>query len=52
MSKEQERTVTILDKLDAIVNAITLGLPAEIVALHKQYEYYREKLLSFQNINN
>lgn len=44
---EQERIVTILDKFDALVNDISVGLPAEIDARRKQYEYYREKLLTF-----
>ena len=45
---EQERIVDILDKFDALVNDISIGLPAEIEARRKQYEYYREKLLSFE----
>jgi type I restriction enzyme S subunit len=44
---EQERIVGILDKFDALVNDISQGLPAEIEARRKQYEYYRGKLLSF-----
>ena len=44
---EQERIAGILDKFDALVNDISIGLPAEIEARRKQYEYYREKLLSF-----
>lgn len=46
--EEQRRIVTILDKFDALVNGISTGLPAEIAARRKQYEYYRDKLLSFQ----
>ena len=46
--EEQERIVSILDKFDALVNDISIGLPAEIEARRKQYEYYREKLLSFE----
>ncbi len=42
---EQERIVGILDKFDALVNT---ELPAEIAARRKQYEYYREKLLTFE----
>jgi len=49
---EQERIVTILDKFDRLVNDISEGLPAEIKARRKQYEYYREKLLTFNNVNN
>jgi len=45
---EQERIVSILDKFDALVNDISIGLPAEIEARQKQYEYYREKLLTFK----
>jgi type I restriction enzyme S subunit len=45
---EQERIVTILDKFDALVNDISQGLPAEIEARKKQYEYYRNKLLTFK----
>ena len=44
---EQERIVKILDKFDALVNDISSGLPAEIEARRKQYEYYRDRLLTF-----
>lgn len=47
---EQERIVSILDKFDALVNDISIGLPAEIGARQKQYEYYREKLLTFKEL--
>ena len=46
--KEQERIVAILDRFDALVNDITQDLPAEIAARRKQYEYYRDKLLTFK----
>ena len=49
---EQERIAGILDKFDALVNDISVGLPAEIQARRKQYEYYRGKLLSFKPLNN
>ena len=49
---EQKRIVDILDKFDSLVNDISIGLPAEIEARRKQYEYYRGKLLSFKEINN
>ena len=45
--EEQERIVGILDRFDVLCNDIAAGLPAEIEARRKQYEYYREKLLSF-----
>jgi type I restriction enzyme S subunit len=45
---EQERIVAILDRFDALTTDITSGLPAEIEARRKQYEYYRDKLLTFR----
>jgi len=45
---EQERIVSILDRFDALVNDLSSGIPAEIEARRKQYEYYRDKLLSFK----
>ncbi len=44
--EEQERIVNILDRFDKLCNDISEGLPAEIEARKKQYEYYRDKLLS------
>jgi type I restriction enzyme S subunit len=46
--EEQQRIVAILDKFDALVNDLSSGLPAEIKARHQQYEYYRDRLLSFR----
>ena len=46
--QEQVRIASILDRFDALCNDLTSGLPAEIEARTKQYEYYRDKLLSFQ----
>ena len=48
--EEQKRIASILDKFDALVNDISVGLPAEKEARRKQYEYYRGKLLTFKNI--
>lgn len=48
--QEQQRVVSILDKFEALVNDLTEGLPAEIAAVQEQYEYYRNKLLSFPKI--
>ena len=45
---EQERIVAILDRFDTLCNDLTSGLPAEIEARRKQYEYYRDKLLTFK----
>ena len=47
---EQGRIVAILDKFSAICNDLTSGLPAEIIARQKQYEYYRDKLLTFKEL--
>ena len=44
---EQERIVAILDKFDALVNDLSIGLPAELNARRQQYEYYRDRLLTF-----
>ena len=49
--QEQERIVKILDQFDALVNDISVGLPAEIEARKQQYEYYRNKLLTFEKVN-
>ena len=45
---EQERIVSILDKFDTLCNDLSTGLPSEIEMRQKQYEYYRDKLLSFK----
>ncbi|MBO5320264.1 MAG: restriction endonuclease subunit S [Ruminococcus sp.] len=50
--EEQERIVNILDRFDKLCNDISEGLPAEIEARRKQYEYYRDKLLSFEERKN
>ena len=46
--EDQERIVKILDSFDALCNDISSGLPAEIEMRKKQYEYYRDKLLTFK----
>ena len=43
----QRHIVNALDKFDALVNDLTSGLPAEIEARRRQYEYYRDRLLTF-----
>lgn len=43
----QQHIVSILDKFDTLVNDIKEGLPKEIELRQKQYEYWREQLLSF-----
>lgn len=45
--EEQVRIATLLDKFDELVSDLVQGLPAEIAAVKEQYEYYRNKLLSF-----
>jgi type I restriction enzyme S subunit len=46
--KEQARIVAILDRFDTLTSDITSGLPVEIEARRKQYEYYRDKLMTFK----
>lgn len=48
--EEQSHIVSILDRLNALVKEIEYCLPAEIKARRKQYEYYRDKLLTFREI--
>ena len=48
--EEQKRIAEILDKFEKLCNDLSEGLPAEIEARHKQYEYYRDKLLTFQTV--
>lgn len=47
---EQERIANCLERFDALCNDLTSGLPAEIAARQKQYEYYRDKLLTFKEL--
>lgn len=49
--EEQEHIVSILDKFDALTTSLTEGLPKEIELRQKQYEYYRNMLLSFPKNN-
>ena len=46
---EQQRIVSFLDKFDTLTSSISEGLPKEIELSRKQYEYYREQLLSFRH---
>ncbi len=45
---EQTRIIAILDNFDSICSDLNIGLPAEIAARQKQYEYYRDRLLTFK----
>jgi type I restriction enzyme S subunit len=49
--KTQQHIVDILDKFDALTSDLQIGLPAEITARKKQYEYYRNRLLTFKEVN-
>lgn len=49
--EEQERIVTILDKFNTLTSSISEGLPKEIELRKKQYEYYRDLLLTFPTNN-
>ena len=46
----QRQLVDTLEQFNAICNDLTSGLPAEIAARQKQYEYYRDKLLTFKEL--
>ena len=48
--EKQEQIVAILDRFDTLCNDLTTGLPAEIESRQKQYEYYRDKLLTFKEL--
>ena len=48
--EEQKRIVSILDRFEALTTDLQSGLPAEIEARRKQYEYYREQLLKFKRL--
>ena len=45
--EEQQRIVDILDRFDALTSSLSEGLPAELAARRSQYEYYRDRLLTF-----
>lgn len=45
---EQNRIVSILDRFDTLTNDLTSGLPAEMEKRRQQYEFYRDKLLTFK----
>ena len=47
----QERIVRVLDNFESICSDFSVGIPAEIAARQKQYEYYRDKLLTFKELN-
>ena len=47
-----QKIVNILDKFDRLINGLSDGLPVEIELRKKQYEYYRDRLLSFEELKN
>ena len=47
---EQNHILSVLNSFDALVNDLSIGLPAELAARRKQYEYYRDKLLTFKEL--
>ena len=49
---EQERIVSILDRFDKLCHDIREGLPAEIELRQKQYEHYRDRLLTFRQLGD
>ena len=49
---EQKRIADILEKFETLIHSITEGLPKEIALRQKQYEYYRDLLLSFPQSNS
>ena len=49
--EEQKKIVPILDKFENLISDISIGLPAEIELRRKQYKYYRNKLLSFEELS-
>jgi len=50
--EKQKHIVSILDKLDALVNDISIGLPAELKGRRSQYKYYRNQLLTFPELKS
>ena len=48
--EEQERIASILDRFDTLTNDLTSGLPAEMEKRRQQYEYYRDRLLTFKRL--
>lgn len=46
----QERIVALLDRFDALLNDLNVGLPAELRARRAQYEHYRDRLLTFKEL--
>ena len=50
--EKQKQIVSILSRFEVLCSDLTSGLPAEIAVRQKQYEYYRDKLLAFKELDN
>ena len=48
---DQRRLAALIKEFDSLQSSVSIGLPAEIDARNKQYEYYRDKLLTFKEIS-
>lgn len=48
--EDQQRIAALLDQFDVLVSDLSIGLPAELNARRKQYEYYRDRLLTFDEL--
>ncbi|GAB2506785.1 restriction endonuclease subunit S [Microbacterium petrolearium] len=48
--EEQDRLISLLDNFESLTNDLTSGLPAELTARRKQYEFYRDRLLTFKEL--
>ena len=46
----EQKVIDILDRFEALTTDLSFGLPAEIEARQQQYEYYRNKLLTFERL--
>ncbi len=49
-AEEQRRIIDFMDRFDLLTNDLSVGLPAELTARRKQYEYYRDRLLTFKEL--
>jgi type I restriction enzyme S subunit len=49
--ERQKEIANLLDGFDTVITNVSDGLPAEIKARHQQYEYYRNKLLTFKELD-
>ena len=49
--EDQKKIISKLDRFESLTESISIGLPAEIELRRKQYEYYRNKLLSFEELS-